>query len=304
MAAPHQDPAKAGATSQASLLGLPTELRLKIYAYLAEPIHYHVDNLVPYVPAWDVGLFKNKRFCHTPDPACPFLCSKPVYSGWQPTQELCHNLPGSSSESAAQCVSAICRTCKLIYSETDGMFDSKWIGITIRHLFNARDMLKYTHASHLETIVHLTIQYLPSRYDTHSGMHPIVQHLRNHHADLPNLCTVAVQGPRAMRKFCQQEEGMMRFRPEETWFEGSWFIGALRDALRERTPIVEVGIDAWVIIRAGHLDCKSGNDEMVRIRGTIDQGSGALRCEVKRQEVVEDGPWKKFWEMWGMGYPV
>jgi hypothetical protein len=62
-------------------------------------------------------------------------------------------------------------------------------------------------------------------------------------------------------------------------------------------------LEAWVVLRKGHPDCLSGEDELVRFRGT---GNGKrTTCKIVRKGVCKEGrdsEWMKYWNRWGMGY--
>jgi hypothetical protein len=343
---PHHHP------SQASLLGLPTELRLQIYSYLEDVTHYHVDRLVhvpgPYPqfsqhPPSNLGSsFTYRRRCQTPDPMYPFLCARPAFCGWYKTEDLCHNIKETDEEKQSKKelkmrsgAAALRRTCKLIYEETKtgvlGQEDG--VGITVRHSYDARDMLKSMKPHELCLLVHLTIQYCPEAYSCHQ----IVHYLKHHHWDLPNLRVLAIQTPQPLRKFSTYRSGDPAvggaFRPGETWHT-LWFLSTLAEAFDKRAQAVDIVLEAWVVIRGKNANNQSGKeeDEMVRVRGTYCRDapsftdgnrvcaihtSKTMEFEIERRGVVKEGgqwegertwrywvgpKWMRFWEAWGMGY--
>jgi hypothetical protein len=83
-----------------------------------------------------------------------------------------------------------------------------------------------------------------------------------------------------------------------------WYIAALVDAFKHRQRKVEVMLEVWVLIpKQHHLICLSGEDELVRCRGTKDGAEFAW--EVVRKGVCKedgDSEWMKYWKNRGMGY--
>jgi hypothetical protein len=327
---------------RASFLGLPTEVRLQIYSYLEGISHYHVDDLVTGDRPWHVGRFSYKRRCHAPDPKYPFLCARPAFCGWYKAEELCHQLPEPPEETQRRGIAgdAIRCTCRLIYEETKGSSLQKedWIGVTVRHGYDARDMLQGMRTHERFLLVHLTIQYLSS---PHHSIHQIVHYLRKHHWYLPNLRTLAVQAPQTLRKFSTREKGDPAtgvFRPRHMWCT-LWFLPVLAAIFEEREKAVEVVLEAWIVLRAGNISNTNDNneDEMVRVRATWGEdaetwrrcmfnnsafaacflrGEG-LNCEIESRGVNKSGgrwkslgssrwrsgpEWMEFWDAWGMGY--
>jgi hypothetical protein len=133
----------------ASLLSLPTEVRLQIYGYLEGITHYHVDDLGP---GERTASFAHRRRCRTPDPTYPFLCARPVFCGWYKTEALCHRLgEGEDGENLGlegapaggrwsnNEREALRRTCRVIYEETKSG-EEGWIGVTVGHSYDARSI--------------------------------------------------------------------------------------------------------------------------------------------------------------------
>jgi hypothetical protein len=142
---------------RASLIGLPTELRLKIFSYLVEPARFHIDEKDQSQNArkWK---FTFLRPCHTPDLTHPSLCARPCFSGVSPPEALCHNKTKSKSNRGA-----IRMVCRVIYEESRGILDKRWIGLTVvQRTHEASSVLSSMSTQQLEMLVDLTIQVLPA----------------------------------------------------------------------------------------------------------------------------------------------
>jgi hypothetical protein len=101
---------------QASLLGLPVELRLAIYHQLADTLHihhmFHVDRRSHHCTT----TFQQWT-CSFPDPQFLQLCTRPRFSGLHRTQDLCkHQSDGVDAF-------AIRRTYRLVHAETRSILE-------------------------------------------------------------------------------------------------------------------------------------------------------------------------------------
>lgn len=299
-------------TANASLLSIPSELRLMVYAHLAKPVTYHVDHFRKYPKDIRSVDISHKRICRAVD-AEHVLCTKPVFSGLHPLGQLCHTVPESvEKEEEKESHShhhhhhhlAIRRTCRLIYSETKGILDREWMGIIVPHDWMAWKLLSSMSTHQLETITDLTIQLLPCKQGRGAGIAKIVYYLEHHAAEFPNLRTIAVQAVQPYRKFCVlQDDGQQIFDPLRTWRK-LWFLNTLQSAFQGRGVVVM--LEAWVLIRATNIHIGCGNEEMVRIRGTIKQHflhqPEETSFEMQKHRVLGQGPWMQHWDGQGLGY--
>jgi hypothetical protein len=289
---------------RASLIGLPTELRLKIFSYLVEPARFHIDEKDQSQNArkWK---FTFLRPCHTPDLTHPSLCARPCFSGVSPPEALCHNKTKSKSNRRA-----IRMVCRLIYEESRGILDKRWIGLTVvQRTYEASSVLSSMSTQQLEMLVDLTIQVLPAVIGSdYCGLWPAIVHLRRNHATLPNLRTVAVQVPQRLRNLSQGRcDPDRHFDPEVEW-RWQWFVLELCEIFQSQVQII---FEGWIVLRAGHPITKSAHDEMLRIRGTVGNCNGSIygeegcKCtfEMVSQVIIEgQGQWTNYWRGRHMGY--
>jgi hypothetical protein len=288
----------------ASLLGLPTELRLQIYSYLVEPTRFHIDEQSQDINArkWK---FKHLRLCYTPDPTHPSLCAKPCFSGLCPPKALCHNISDVQLNRVT-----IPQVCRLLHEETKGMLDKDRIGLTIvQRTYEVPSVLSSMTLHQMEMLVDLTIQVLPASYgEGYRGLSPAVIYLRRNHTSFPNLRTVAVQTPQRLRNLAQDRFNPdANFDPEVEW-RWQWFITELQEIFQGRVQIIYEG---WIVFRAGHPITKSEDDEMMRIRGTVGNCNGCIYGEegckctfemVSNAIVGGRGAWTGYWQGRDMGY--
>ena len=292
--------AKVFSNPRASLLGLPTELRLEIYSYLVEPARFHIDEQ-DHAQEWEL---KRLRPCYTPDPTHPSLCAKPCFSGLSPSETLCHNIGGPRSHRLA-----IRQVCALFHRETSSILGKNWIGlIVVQRTHEVERVLMSMTAQQLEMLVDLTVQVLPVPGYEYRGISPVVVHLRRNHAALPNLRTLAIQTLQRVRNRSQSRRFSDHdFDPELLW-RWQWFIVELKEIFQDRVQII---FEGWVVLRAGHRLHNSAHDEMMRIRGVV----GNCNCTVYAREgcrctfemsseaiVGEPGPWTEYWKTRKMGF--
>lgn len=296
---------------QASLLGLPAELRLQIFSYLSEPIRFHVDSShQDYDPS--KCNFEHKRLCHTPEPVHASLCSTPRFSGLTPPASMCHNQCGAPTHRLA-----IRGVCKLFRSETRALFENQWIGMTIEHrTVEARSVLRSMSMLQLAMLVDLTIQVLPPHKSQPWTPPPpgggsiatVLVHLRNSHFAFPNLRTLAIQAPKRLQKRRRGRwDRDYYFDPEGEW-RWQWYIVELKEMYGDRVQII---LQWWFVLRAGHALCSSGGDEMVRARGVVGNCEGVVysregcMCtfEMTSEPIVAGwGEWTEYWKKRGMGF--
>jgi hypothetical protein len=292
---------------QASLLGLPTELRLQIFSYLAEPIRFHLDssNQDPDPRSWT---FEHRRPCYTPDPFHPSLCSTPRFSGLTSTASMCHAHGGQPTNHLA--IRAVCKTFS---SEAVDVFENYAIGLTIEHrTVEARSVLRSMSALQLAMLVDLTIQVLPlpkegpwcQRWPRNGGsISTVLIHLRKNLFAFPNLRTMAIQQPKRLRRKRRDRfEMWYHFEPEDEW-RRQWYIVDLKAMFGDRVQIV---VEWWYVLREGHVRSLSGGDEMVRARGFVGN-SESVACtwelEMSSEPIVAEwGDWTECWKNRGMGF--
>lgn len=204
---------RASEVPQTLLLGLPAELRLQIFSYLTEPIHFHIDssNKDTDPGGWT---FKHKRLCHTPDPSHPSLCSTPRFSGLTPTRSMCHAQSGKPTNRLA--IRAVCR---LFHFEAHIMFEDERFGLTVEHhTVEACAVLGSMSAQQSTMLVDLTIQALPTGIQGNGDLAPVLIHLRKNFSAFPNLKTMAIQEPRRIhRRINPRCNGSEPFDPEGEW---------------------------------------------------------------------------------------
>jgi hypothetical protein len=92
------------------------------------------------------------------------------------------------------------------------------------------------------------------------------------------------------------------------YFEGEWRwqwpIVELKKTLRNRAQII---FEGWIVLRAGHALCSGAADEMMRVRGVVDNCSDESGCECTFESVTEpvvddNGPWTEYWRSHAMGF--
>ena len=298
---------------QASLLGLPVELRLQIFSYLSEPIRFHIDSSHqgPDPRKWE---FKHKRLCHTPDSNHPSLCSTPRFSGLAPPASMCNNLCGTPTHRHA-----IRGVCKLFRSEAKDALKKQRIGLTIEHrTVEARSVLGSMSMLQLAMLVDLTIQVLPPRASEPWTPPPgggsiatVLVYLRKNLSAFSNLRTLAIQQTkrcfRKRRGRWDAPNWYQDFNPEDEW-RWQWYIVELKEMFQDRVQII---LEWWFVLRAGHGLCSSGGDEMMRVNGVVGNCDGAVygqegcNCTVKTTFTPineERGEWTEYWKTRGMGF--
>ncbi|KAH7356372.1 hypothetical protein BKA66DRAFT_250111 [Pyrenochaeta sp. MPI-SDFR-AT-0127] len=288
----------------ASLLGLPTELRLQIYTHLARSLHLHIDYPSTWRQAWNRGTQSGERLrlCYTPDSTFCQLCAKPPFSGLHSPATLCHETRKSLNNAFA--LRACCRT---IYEETRGILEKRKLGISM--YADTADttlrLLKPDARMHLTrvTIVDATF----GKYAYSSGLHPTVSFFQHNARSFSSLQTLAIQTTQPRYKFCvKRHRRAPLFDPKNTWHK-LWFVKVLQEAFEARVTIV---LEAWVVVRSGYEKYTSLVDEIVIIRGTVwgftERGrKGDLGFQMVRKPIVaveEAAEWKKWWKLNNMGY--
>ena len=285
---------------RASLLGLPTELRLLIYTHLAESVHLHIDYPPSWVRPWSMYKPSNTRmrFCHAPDTTFRQLCAKPMFSGLAATEDLCHQRNENAARNKHHPF-ALRATCKRVYEETRGILQ---IGITVQADYTS-EMLKALRPDTRRSLVRLTILDIPGGWVLHGA----VAYLSYHAWEFPSLRSVAVQTRQPHYKFCvKRPRRHPLFHPESTW-DKLWFVNALYKIFDKEVTVV---LEAWVVVRAGYRENQSAVDEMVVIRGVVrgsreTKRSGNSEFEMRREAVVapeKSAPWKEWWLAEDFGY--
>ncbi|CAO2652259.1 Nn.00g005420.m01.CDS01 [Neocucurbitaria sp. VM-36] len=297
---------------RASLLGLPPELRLQIYTYLAKSIHLHLDYVRD--PTWTYPWHQDDwviahcidsptdsitRFCTAPDPTFCQLCTKPFLSGLHPTEETCHTSKSNKSDPFA-----LRATCKTIYQETRGVLDRKELGFSV-HAGDARGVLRALRPDARTGLVRLTLVHAPSIVDC--AIHQAVAYFHKHALSFRSLRTIAVQTTQPRYKFCvKRPRNAPLFDPERTW-QKLWFVRALDEAFYGDVTVV---LEAWVVARAGYRQNQGEGNEMVVVRGwkwgaKERKRKGSVEFEMRRREIVAtelNAPWKAWWKGDQMGY--
>lgn len=290
---------------RASLLGIPAELRLEIYAQLAKSTHTH--NVYPSEQACYRSPDQYIQYlCPYADPHYPQLCTRPRFSGLHLTQDLC-----KPPTNGAQHNFAVRRTCRLIYAESQGLFDAPATSVSVFAKRGEWIFYLRTGAA-LQAIRHITLMEVPYNL---TYINEVILSLRRYALDLTGLQSIAVQSPVAHRRFAVQrrKQGAL-FSPETRW-QDLKIVKMLDEIFGTRVMIV---LDAWACFRPGHRFYEGSGirDEMVVVRGVLWPGEGERKtsCEVvRREDVVEvstvegvekgdEEQWKKYWMDKGLVY--
>lgn len=285
---------------RASLLGLPTELRLQIYTHIAESVHLHIEYPPSWARPWCTYKSSNlrTRFCTAPDATFRQLCTKPAFSGLDATEDLCHRQKKNAKNDEHHPF-ALRATCQSVYEETRGILQP---GITVQADY-ACQILKELRPDIRRALVRLTIVDIPDG----CALHGAVAYFSWHARKFPSLRSIAVQTRQPHYKFCVKRPGKHPlFDPERTWGK-LWFVNALYEMFDQEVTVV---LEAWVVVRAGYRENQGAADEMVVIRGVV-RGSKETRreghgeFEMVRNKVVateESAPWKEWWWAEYFGY--
>jgi len=267
---------------QASLLGLPTELRLEIYHQLADTLHAHHMFYFDNVHKPDARTSFHKWPCSFPDPQFPQLCTRPRFSGLHRTQELCkHRSDGVDAF-------AIRRTCRLIYAESRDVFESsgmkKVTGISTVAGSLYKSIFDLSRVG-MQQLRRITLQETP--YNLVQMQETIYQLERWAHC-MNALHTIAVQGPIAHTRFNDQKRPNGRyFSPETTWQELT-IVKKLDSIFEGRVTIV---VDAWICFRPSHnlYEGSGESEEMLNVRGVLWTAGEPRKTQfsMTRKEVVE-----------------
>lgn len=286
---------------RASFLGLPTEIRLSIYAHLARIISIHGSYFQECEPTWPHRLIRFvPAICNSPHTKFPQLCAQPTWSSQSPPQNLCHARAKAASPSVFACRFA----CKQIYAETTGVFDRDALiastalscnGVTLD--FECR--LIGVETQHLTSLT-IVFARRDSMRNHEAQMDFNVSVLRRKHYLLPSLRSLAVQAIEPQEHFCIVEEpGDHVFDPERAWRKLS-YVDDLYDLFQGRVTVI---LEAWVLLRGGGWINQNEHDEMCVILGVVwahgeKSVHGEDSFEIKRERVVVDGKdaeWKDYW---------
>ncbi|KAH7119101.1 hypothetical protein B0J11DRAFT_536070 [Dendryphion nanum] len=108
---------------QATLLGLPTELRLEIYHYVFDSslIHvhrYHANDEDDDENKTNLGSSFIWTPCRAPNPNCSLLCLNPKWSGLCKESERCTYRPYGPTDQQPAGFNALSHTCRRIHTES------------------------------------------------------------------------------------------------------------------------------------------------------------------------------------------
>jgi hypothetical protein len=301
--------------SHATLLGLPAELRLQIYAHLANSLHVHYTSLHG---AWS-GVWSDlsNQICPHPDPEFPQLCMRPAFSGLYLPQDTCTPPRRAYRTFDAQTVErikfrrrqtfAIRQTCKFIYSETQGIFEATARkGVTSISIFAmaAHSVLNDLGSEILVNIRRITFErecFLPKE------MRPALRWFEiNQTRCVPNLEVLALQGFNWHRKFeVRRPLDQVIFVPER-WRE----LPMVRRFEKILSPKVTIIVESWSCLGPGHRFYEGDGErfEMIIIRGVVRGQNGindvreSTACSVRREEVVDNYSWTSHWQWCGFKY--
>jgi hypothetical protein len=266
---------------QASLLGLPVELRLAIYHQLANTLHihhmFHVDGR-----SHHCSTTFQQWPCSFPDPQFPQLCTRPRFSGLHPTRELCKHQSDSVD------AFAIRRTCRLIHAEMRGIYEPN--GVTSATSLSAVAGSLYEsfyklRRARIQQLRCITLQETPYNI---VQMQNTIYHLEKWARCMVSLHTVAVQSPIAHSRFNDKRRPQGRyFSPETTW-QNLGIVQKLDSIFEARVTIV---LDAWICFKPSHnlYEGSGASEEMLIVRGVLWQGVEPRRTSfwTTRNEVVE-----------------
>jgi hypothetical protein len=291
--------------SRASLLGLPAELRLQIYAHLAGfHIHYTRSHQL-----YDSKPNKRELLCSHQDPTFPQLCFRPAFSGLYLSQDICDppewpdvpedagNVESIKSRRGQRL--AIRQTCQLIYSETHITSISMFADVAHR-------VLESISCTKLANIRRITLE--EKCFLSKHMVDTLKWFENNHTARLPNLQMLALQGFNAHYKFqAKRRPNEVVFLPEK-WRD----LPLVRQFERILGSRITIVVESWSCLAPTHMFYKGGGErcEMVIIRGVLWRQNGAnegrktTTCSVRRADVVEGNVlWKYRWQDCGFVIP-
>jgi len=276
---------------QATLLGLPTELRLKIYQYGFHSTLIHIHHYEAQLGA-DGTEVSPPRFTWTPcqgsNPKCLLLCENSRWSGLCKNKDRC--AAESSSPPEPKGFFALMWTCKFIHQEArESIYRNSVISINPKDLLPWLDYVSWNQLHNLRRI------NLACRDQDLS----ILKKLREH---APNLEGVAFQGPASLMRSWYGG----RIDRENPW--RNWRNLSCAEALYELPSNMTVVIEwlAWRkrrsdgpkeeqyryrIIREG----KTGNDPPSEDNGWEDERLEIDILSSYPTEWKKDSPWKKTW---------
>lgn len=174
---------------QATLLGIPTELRLQIYGYVFDStlIHVHrheIDEL-------DDTMWSPPRFTWTPcrgvNPNSNLLCANPKWSGLCKESDRCTFRPFAPKDPTG--FAALAWTCKFIRQETQEFFlRNTTVSIHARDVRPWLDHLEKNAPTYIDLLTRITITGLDN-FETH--MNTALADIKKR---VPNLEAVGFQG--------------------------------------------------------------------------------------------------------------
>jgi hypothetical protein len=295
-----------------NLLGLPAELRLEIYHHLFGTNLVHVGYTGSHRDGFDKwSLSLTRRPCRCPDTNHPQLCANPIYSGFCQLHEYCDDdIPAMAR------AHSITQICRLIRQETRGMNDFQYSTCFSMPIGNASLFLRYvTFNGPFLPLTSLTMTPSYGGYyfkiphmghtDTEIRLHDAIRFLCKGAEALPNLQSVTISTRQPISKLRTGGKG---FTPEEKWKE-FWYVKQLRRRFEGRITIT---VEMWMMVRYFFKECKSGKDEMIRIRGVVHKrkkgdprGQERTDFEIHQAEVMKGeltSGWKTYWRGRFMGY--
>ncbi len=265
---------------RASFLGLPTELRLQIYAYIAKSIHVHLQCVrspgylgFPHNETWrSKKWWSNVVLCHCTASTLPFghLCNKFLFP------EPFLNLENSDTGRANNHPFALRFSCRLVYHETYGILEPNKLrldtpaGIVVdRSRLNLSKHLAFHGMEHIKHLVLAPGGYEPNRHcgiDINDGrrLRRDIWWLHKRRDQFPNLRVVTVQ---QLRMFILSLHSNPTIRnmsiPSLQNFRDSFVFHRLHSVFMNLTVILEW----WVYEPAKRNNGASDGDKMVYYRG-------------------------------------
>ncbi|KAF2115357.1 hypothetical protein BDV96DRAFT_77094 [Lophiotrema nucula] len=200
------------ANPQATMLGIPTELRLQIYEHVFHStlMHIHRHEFGEFIG----GSWHPPRFfwtaCRQPNPDHPMLCANPKYSALCNEEDRCTYRPDDPPESSGAV--ALRRTCRLIHQETQNLAQrGSTISIHPKDLDSWLFELKKVAPKQLESIRRVTLM------GTDTWRTPLFTAFRRLKM-LENLEAIAFQGQVAKWTLLNLQSN--KNAPEVRW--GNW----------------------------------------------------------------------------------
>jgi hypothetical protein len=259
---------------QATLSGLPAELRLQIYSYLCDSCIIHVHR-------------KRKRFtwtpCRSPSLATPLLCLHPKWSGMCDEEDRCTYKKDAPPEPIG--FWALAASNKFIRNETQDFFLRKAVvSIHPQDLHPWLDHVSKTNPRQIDNLRRITLAG-PNTYKNFSSIE--FQTLRDR---IPKLEGIGVQ--------CQDAS----WRWSGSWPGGDissdeWKKWNIVDYVKSFDPSITIALEAIVWRRMDSIYATSSMGQQIAIRiirhGKLAEGgsgSGWTDTDVDFQYIRQEGP--------------